>query len=57
MINEQGNLSSYYYHNGVGEELVKLGYVVIVIENRGWGERIKNVENELPRTRHLLFRK
>ena len=44
VINEQSNLSSYYYHNGVGEELVKLGYVVIVIENRGWGERIKNVE-------------
>ena len=44
VINEQGNLSSYYYHNGVGEELVKLGYVVIVIENRGWGERIKNIE-------------
>ena len=44
VINEQSNLSPYYYHNGVGEELVKLGYVVIVIENRGWGERIKNVE-------------
>ena len=44
VINEEGNLSQYYYHNGIGEELVKLGYVVVVIENRGWGERIRNVE-------------
>lgn len=43
VINEQGALSQYYYHNGIGEELVKLGYVVIVIENRGWGERISDV--------------
>jgi len=44
VINEDGEFSSYYYHNGIGEELVKLGYVVFVIENRGWGERLVNTQ-------------
>ena len=38
-INQPSSLSSYYYHQGVAEKLVKSGYVVFVIENRGWGER------------------
>ena len=42
VINENGEFSSYYYHKGIGEKLVKLGYVVFVIENRGWGERLAN---------------
>jgi len=44
VINEDGEFSSYYYHKGIGEELVKLGYVVFVIENRGWGERLVNTQ-------------
>ena len=44
VINEESEFSPYYYHRGIGEELVKLGYVVFVIENRGWGERADNVE-------------
>jgi len=44
VINVQGKLSSYYYHKGIGEELVKLGYLVFVIENRGWGERAESVQ-------------
>ena len=39
VINQPSQYSSYYYHKGIGEKLVKSGYVVFVIENRGWGER------------------
>ena len=38
-INQPSQFSSYYYHKGIAEELVRSGYVVFVIENRGWGER------------------
>ena len=38
-INQPSQFSPYYYHEGIAEKLVKLGYVVFVIENRGWGER------------------
>tara|TARA_Y100000996_G_scaffold368675_1_gene315197 strand:+ start:1268 stop:2446 length:1179 start_codon:yes stop_codon:yes gene_type:complete len=44
VINAQGELSPYYYHKGIGEKLVKLGYVVFVIENRGWGERLTHTQ-------------
>lgn len=39
VINEQSSLSKYYYHKGIGQELVNAGFAVYVIENRGWGER------------------
>jgi len=39
VINEPSNVSKYYYHKGIGKELVKTDYAVYVIENRGWGER------------------
>jgi len=29
----------YFYHKNIGKKLVNEGYVVYVIENRGWGER------------------
>ena len=29
----------YFYHKNIGQKLVNEGYVVYVIENRGWGER------------------
>ena len=32
-------MSDYYYHNGIAEHIVKAGYAVYVIENRGYGER------------------
>jgi len=38
-INKQSELSKYYYHKGIAEQLVNAGYAVYVIENRGWGER------------------
>ena len=43
-INQPSSLSSYYYHQGVAEKLVKSGYMVFVIENRGWGERALDVK-------------
>jgi len=42
VLNEPGEFSKYYYHKGIGEQLVNSGYVVFVIENRGWGERTIN---------------
>lgn len=39
VINEPSQLSKYYYHKGIGEQLVNAGFAVYVIENRGWGER------------------
>lgn len=38
-INKPSELSKYYYHKGIAEQLVNAGYAVYVIENRGWGER------------------
>ena len=43
-INQSSQFSPYYYHKGIAEKLAKSGYVVFVIENRGWGERGLNVE-------------
>ena len=43
-INQPSQFSSYYYHDAIAEKLVKSGYVVFVIENRGWGERGLDVE-------------
>lgn len=39
VINKPSELSDYYYHNGIAEHIVKAGYAVYVIENRGYGER------------------
>jgi len=35
--------SQYYYHKGIANDLLKSGYAVYVIENRGWGERTIDV--------------
>ena len=34
--------SKFYYQNEIGVKLVNEGYIVYVIENRGWGERTIN---------------
>lgn len=39
VIGEPSHLTKYYYHRGIGQELVNTGFAVYVIENRGWGER------------------
>ena len=44
VINQPSQYSPYYYHQGIAEKLVKLGYVVFVIENRGWGERVLDIK-------------
>jgi len=43
VINKPSELSNYYYHNGTAEHIVREGYAVYVIENRGWGERAIDV--------------
>ena len=39
VINKPSELSDYYYHRGIAKHIVREGYAVYVIENRGWGER------------------
>lgn len=39
VINLESEYSDYYFQDGIGEKIVQDGYVVYVIENRGWGER------------------
>ncbi len=39
VINLPSELSEYYFQSGIGEKITEMGYVVYVIENRGWGER------------------
>tara|TARA_B110000014_G_scaffold255230_1_gene236805 strand:- start:109 stop:1293 length:1185 start_codon:yes stop_codon:yes gene_type:complete len=39
VINLESDYSEYYFQDGIGEKIVEEGYVVYVIENRGWGER------------------
>jgi len=43
VINKPSELSDYYYHNAIAEHIVREGYAVYVIENRGWGERAIDV--------------
>jgi len=43
VINKPSELSNYYYHNSIAEHIVREGYAVYVIENRGWGERAIDV--------------
>lgn len=43
VINKPSELSNYYYHNAIAEHIVREGYAVYVIENRGWGERAIDV--------------
>ena len=39
VINLDSDYSEYYFQDAIGEKIVDEGYVVYVIENRGWGER------------------
>tara|TARA_Y100000741_G_scaffold179523_1_gene136470 strand:- start:423 stop:1607 length:1185 start_codon:yes stop_codon:yes gene_type:complete len=39
VINLESDYSEYYFQDGIGEKIVEEGYLVYVIENRGWGER------------------
>jgi len=45
VIGEPTDLLNYYYHSDIGVEIVKRGYVVYVIEHRGYGERAIDVGN------------
>jgi len=39
VINLPSKFSKYYYQQGIGDKIANEGYIVYVIENRGWGER------------------
>ena len=39
VINMPSEFSKYYYQQGIGDKIANEGYIVYVIENRGWGER------------------
>ena len=39
VIDMPSELSKYYYQQGIGHKIANEGYIVYVIENRGWGER------------------
>jgi len=39
VIDVPSELSKYYYQQGIGHKIANEGYIVYVIENRGWGER------------------
>jgi len=39
VINMNSEISDNYYQQGIAEQIVNEGYIVYVIENRGWGER------------------
>ena len=39
VLDLDSSYKDYFYHKGIGGKLVNEGYVVYVIENRGWGER------------------
>jgi len=39
VIDMPSELSKYYYQQGIGDKVATEGYIVYVIENRGWGER------------------
>ena len=39
VINLESEYTEFYFQDGIGEKIVQDGYVVYVIENRGWGER------------------
>ena len=39
VINLPSKFSKYYYQQGIGDKVANEGYIVYVIENRGWGER------------------
>tara|TARA_B110000014_G_C20126368_1_gene600420 strand:- start:119 stop:1309 length:1191 start_codon:yes stop_codon:yes gene_type:complete len=39
VMNSPSELSKYYFQSGIGEKITEMGYIVYVIENRGWGER------------------
>ena len=39
VIDVTSELSKYYYQQGIGHKIANEGYIVYVIENRGWGER------------------
>ena len=39
VIDMPSKFSKYYYQQGIGDKIANEGYIVYVIENRGWGER------------------
>jgi len=39
VIDMPSEFSKYYYQQGIGDKIANEGYIVYVIENRGWGER------------------
>ena len=39
VIDVPSEFSKYYYQQGIGHKIANEGYIVYVIENRGWGER------------------
>ena len=39
VIDMPSEFSKYYYQQGIGDKVATEGYIVYVIENRGWGER------------------
>ena len=39
VLNLESDFEDYYYHKNIGQVLVNEGFIVYVIENRGWGER------------------
>jgi cephalosporin-C deacetylase-like acetyl esterase len=39
VIDIPSEFSKYYYQQGIGDKIANEGYIVYVIENRGWGER------------------
>ena len=43
VLGEPSPISEYYYHDNIGQHLVKEGYVVYTMELRGYGERVIDV--------------